>query len=512
MLFSVQSFQGCALLRWIKNDDNMKKGLIFCAALTLALAQGCMMDGCYDMEIMDGVVVDGRPEMEDTGRYDEIIENEFISVADAPVSTFSVDADGASYSFVKRCVRDGYYINRGIARIEEFINYFPYDYADPTDGNKVALNSEVFDCPWDTSHYIMRLGMKGQSLKPSEYPQANYVFLIDTSGSMDSEDKLGLLKSSLKALVDVLDDEDRISIITYSGTVKKLLESTPVSESGKIKKAIGKLTASGSTAGGAAMEMAYKECLNNYIKGGNNRVIMGTDGDFNVGVTSTDALLEMVQDYAKEGIYLTVCGFGWGNLNDSMMETVSNKGNGTYEYIADGDDMIKAFVRETSKFHSVADDCKVQVTFNPQMVAQYRLIGYENRVMSEEDFDNDEKDAAEVGAGQTVTALYELIPAEGFTEGDKCADFDFRYKKGLDSPSRLISEEVLAVGGDSDSFSFACGVAAYGLVLRDSEYKGSASLGMAAELAGKAAEAYDPYGYRKDFISLVRETVIGQDE
>lgn len=508
MLFSVQSFQGCALLRWIKNDDNMKKGLIFCAALTLALAQGCMMDGCYDMEIMDGVVAEGRPEMEDTGRYDEIVENHFISVADEPVSTFSVDADGASYSFVKRCVRDGYYINRGIARIEEFINYFPYDYADPTDGNKVALNSEVFDCPWDTSHYIMRLGMKGQSLKPSEYPQANYVFLIDTSGSMDSEDKLGLLKSSLKALVDVLDDEDRISIITYSGTVKKLLESTPVSESGKIKKAIGKLTASGSTAGGAAMEMAYKECLNNYIKGGNNRVIMGTDGDFNVGVTSTDALLEMVQDYAKEGIYLTVCGFGWGNLNDSMMETVSNKGNGTYEYIASQADMMKVFVNENSKFVSVANDCKVQVTFNPETVARYRLIGYENRVMENEDFENDEKDAAEIGAGQTVTALYEIVPAEGFFIGCSCADFDFRYKKSLDDSSVLLQEkvEVGAAESASPDFSFACAVAAYGLVFRDSAYKGSADLDLVRNLASIGAEEFDPYGYRSDFISLVDVT------
>lgn len=467
-----------------------------------------MMDCCYDMEIMDGAVIEGRPEEEDTGKYDDIVENRFISVADQPVSTFSVDADGASYTFVKRCVREGQYIRPSIARIEEFINYFPFDYADPSDGNKVALNSEVFECPWNTEHYIMRLGMKGQSLKPSEYPQANYVFLIDTSGSMDSEDKLGLLKSSLKALVDVLDPEDRISIITYSGTVKKLLESTPVSEAGKIKKAIGKLTASGSTAGGAAMKMAYKECLDNYIKGGNNRVIMGTDGDFNVGVTSTDDLLEMVQDYAKEGIYLTVCGFGWGNLNDSMMETVSNKGNGTYEYIASEDDMMKVFVNESSKFVSVANDCKVQITFNPETVAQYRLIGYENRVMENEDFENDEKDAAEIGAGQTITALYEIVPAEGFAAGGKCADFDFRYKKTLDDASVLLSEDVTVDAAEhaSDNFNFACAVAAYGLVFRDSAYKGTADLKMVRELAAKGASRFDPYGYRAGFISLVDVT------
>lgn len=482
--------------------------------LALVGLSGCMSDFSEEIGYMnggwDGMAVEGVPE--DVGKFDEIVENKFMSTEENPVSTFSVDADGASYSYIRRCIKEGLPFKPDAARIEEFINYFPFDYAEPAGDENVALNAEVGDCPWAEGHKVMRLGMKGKSLAPAQRKNSNYVFLIDVSGSMGSEDKLDLLKSGLKAMVDVLDPKDRISIVTYSGTVKKVLESTPVSKASDIKKAVGKLTASGSTAGGEAMKMAYEEALEHFIEGGNNRVIMGTDGDFNVGVTDTEALLEMVQNYASKGIYLTICGFGWGNLNDSMMETVSNKGNGTYEYIADGDDMIKAFVRETSKFHSVADDCKVQVTFNPQTVAQYRLIGYENRVMSEEDFENDEKDAAEIGAGQTVTALYELIPAEGFAEGDLCADFDFRYKKGLGSQSRLVREEVCAVGGGSDSFSFACGVAAYGLVLRDSEYKGTASLGMAEELAGKAAEAYDPYGYRKDFISLVRETVIGQDE
>ncbi len=260
------------------------------------------------------------------------------------------------------------------------------------------------------------------------------------------------------------------------------------------------------------MKMAYEEAKKNFINGGNNRVIMGTDGDFNVGVTDTDSLLEMVQDYAKSGIYLTVCGFGWGNLNDSMMETISNKGNGTYEYIADADDMVKIFVRETSKFHSVANDCKIQITFNPETVAQYRLIGYENRRMENEDFENDEKDAAEIGAGQTITALYELIPAEGYAKGGRCARFDFRYKKSLDSESLLLTRDVAEVGTTTESFDFACGVAAFGLVLRDSRYKGSATLSMAKTLAGKSAAEYDPYNYRKDFITLVDKTEKMQSE
>lgn len=478
-----------------------------------ALLTGCAMDACYDIdgyfyEDASGLPVEFEGEDADAGRFDEIVENAFIDVAAEPVSTFSVDADGASYSYVKRCISEDKFVKPAVARIEEFVNWFPYNYADPVDGNKVALNSEVFNCPWNTEHYIIRLGMKGQSLKPSEYPQANFVFLIDTSGSMDSEDKIDLLKSSLKSLVDVLDPKDRISIITYSGTVKKLLESTPASEAKKIKNAIDKLTASGSTAGGAAMKMAYEECRRNYIKDGNNRVIMGTDGDFNVGVKNTDELLEMVQDYAEDGIYLTVCGFGWGNLNDSMMETVSNKGNGTYEYIASQEDMMKVFVNESSKFVSVANDCKIQVTFNPETVAKYRLIGYENRRMANEDFENDAKDAAEIGAGQTITALYEIVPAEGFKVGGKCADFDFRYKQTLNAASVLLQEKVVAGAAESatEDFNFACAVAAYGMIFRDSEYKGNADLDMVRSLAARGSANFDPYGYRAGFVSLVDKT------
>lgn len=479
-----------------------------------AMLCGCMSDyymadGAYMDPGMTGI--EGELE-EDTGRFDEIVENHFIKVADEPVSTFSVDADGASFSYVKRCITHGQAFNAGAARIEEFINYFPFDYAEPAGSDLVALNSEIGDCPWAEGHKVIRLGMKGKSIPDSEMPAANYVFLVDVSGSMDSEDKLDLLKSGLTKMLDVLNPDDRISIVTYSGEVRKVLESTPVSEADKIKRAIKKLTAGGSTAGGQAMKMAYEEAKRNFIAGGNNRVIMGTDGDFNVGVTDTDSLLEMVQDYAKTGIYLTVCGFGWGNLNDSMMETISNKGNGTYEYIADATDMTKIFVNEKSKFFSVANDCKVQVKFNPETVAEYRLIGYENRAMSNEDFDNDEKDAAEIGAGQTVTALYEIIPAEGYGDGAQCATFDFRYKETLGSASLLLNEDVKVRGGGSDSFNFACGVAAYGMILKSSEYKGAADFDMVKSLVEKGIKGFDPYEYRADFLSLVEITESYQKE
>jgi Ca-activated chloride channel family protein len=337
-------------------------------------------------------------------------------------------------------------------------------------------------------------------------PEANFVFLIDVSGSMHSNDKLPLLKSGLKTLVDQLKPTDRISIVTYSGKVKRILESTLVSDASKIKSAISSLTASGSTAGGAAMKMAYEEALANYIDGGNNRVIMGTDGDFNVGVTSTDELVEMVQDYAEKGIYLTICGFGRGNLNDSMMESISNHGNGTYEYVATEDDMTKVFVNERSEFLAVANDTKIQITFDKDKIESYRLIGYENRVLNNEDFENDAKDAGEIGAGQTITALYEVVPLEkGSADEGVLAVFDVRYKKALGEESVALSLDVVPTDASalSSEFSFAAGVAAYGMLLRESPYKGEATYVMARELAEEGLE-FDQYGYRADFVDVIK--------
>jgi Ca-activated chloride channel family protein len=399
-------------------------------------------------------------------------------------------------------------------RIEELLNYFTFDYASPTDGNTVAINAEVGECPWNPEHHLLRLGIKGKELTAAETPLANFVFLVDVSGSMCSSDKLDLLKSGLKELVYQMNPDDRISIITYSGEVKKLLESTTASHAATIARAIDKLNADGCTAGGEALKMAYEEAMANYDKSRNNRIILGTDGDFNVGVTSTDALTEMVESYAKKGIYMTCLGFGMGNLNDEMMESISNHGNGTYHYIDSEDEMMKVFVHERERFVSVANDAKCQVTFDSTLVSEYRLIGYENRVMSKEDFENDEKDAAEIGAGQTITALYEIILSDQIPQDNRKAawfsnfvTFDFRYKKSLDSESIPLQkvlrvEDIVNKYGRSDDFYFAAGVAAYGMVLRNSPYKGDATIGMASELM-KGHLGKDPHGYKAELLQLM---------
>ena len=479
----------------------------FAVALVGICVASCSKGDFY----MDGLVYPeadyeaSMPEPGDEGagdRFDEIKDNDFIKTSDQNVSTFSIDADGAAYGYMRKLLSKGMLPVASSVRIEEYLNYFTFNYADPTGDHTVAINSEVGPCPWNEGHFLVRLGLKGKSMDLSQTPPANFVFMVDVSGSMDSADKLGLLKSCLTTLVDNLRPDDRVSIITYASKVEKLIESTPASEANKIKEAIAKLNARGSTAGGAAMKMAYEEALANFIEGGNNRVIMGTDGDFNVGVTSTDALLEMVQDYADKGIYLTVCGFGSGNLNDSMMETISNKGNGTYQYIDSELEMVKVFVHENSKFYSVANDTKVQITFDPEKVDSYRLIGYENRVMANEDFENDDKDAGEIGAGQTITALYEIIPAEGFESGQQVAVFDVRYKKALGQESILLTDEVMSVSSDGTEISFAAGVAAYGMILRNSKYRGSADYDMAASLVEQGL-AFDPHGYRAELLELI---------
>ena len=334
----------------------MKRSIALALFPSLLTIVGSFLGSCSissDSPISDSYYgMDGNIDCPGSGgdKYDQIVENPFVKTADENVSTFSVDADGASYANMRRYLMEGMLPDKNSVRTEEFLNYFTFDYPDPADGKTVAINSETGVCPWNSEHYLLRLGIKGKSVPESEVPQANFVFLIDISGSMDSDDKLPLLKNSLMTLVDYMRPTDRISIVTYAGGVEKILESTPVSEASTIKKAIKKLSAYGSTSGGAGMKMAYEEAKANFKKGGNNRVIMGTDGDFNVGVTDTDELKEMVQDYAKEGIYLTCCGFGRGNLNDSMMETVSNWGNGTYEYIDSEGEMTKVFVNERSKF------------------------------------------------------------------------------------------------------------------------------------------------------------------
>ena len=469
---------------------------------------GPEMNGKYDYESAAANYMgsDGMPsEPGDGDRFDQIVENGFVKAADQPVSTFSVDADGAAYAYMRRCISvNGWLPSANSVRIEEYLNYFTFNYPDPVDDNDVALNAEIGACPWNAEHLLLRLGIKGKSISEAQAPLANYVFLIDISGSMSSDDKLPLLKSGLITMLDYMRPDDRVAIVTYASGEDLVLESTPVSEKEKIVAAIKPLVARGSTSGASAMEMAYNEVLKNFNPQFNNRVIMGTDGDFNVGVTSTDALVEMVEGYADQGIYLTICGFGTGNLNDSMMEQVSNSGNGTYHYIDSETEMTKVFVNERERFVSVANDCKSQVTFDPAFVDSYRLIGYENRVMANEDFENDKKDAAEIGAGQTITALYEIIPVDG-VEAQSFGKFDFRYKKSLGSESIPLGIDLPAVSqAHSADFYFAASLASFGMTLRDSQYKGTSTVDLSIELFNESQKGrFDPYGYRSDYGSLL---------
>ncbi|MBQ5576198.1 MAG: von Willebrand factor type A domain-containing protein [Bacteroidales bacterium] len=457
---------------------------------------------------MEALADDSGAEQPTGDQFTDFSDNPFIKCDKESTSTFSVDADGASYAIMRKYANKGWEISPKSVRIEEFLNYFTYDYAEPTDNHTVAISTEIADCPWNPEHKLLRLGIKGKSLSQDQLPKSNYVFLVDVSGSMLDEDKLPLLKSGLKTLVAHLEPEDRISLITYSGRVSKELESTPAKEIDKINSAINRLSAEGSTNGGQALIDAYKEALANYVEGGNNRVILGTDGDFNVGITSTEDLLKVVEEYADKGIFTTVCGFGSGNLNDGMMEAVSNRGNGTYEYIDCENQMMKVFVHERSKLISVACDSKCQVKFNPAVVESYRLIGYENRVMNNEDFDNDAKDAGEIGSGQTITALYEIVLAEETTENaneTKIATFDFRYKKQLGDQSYLLSLDVQksdVKAEPSGEFSFAAGVAAYGMILRNSPYKGNATIALAKELASKGL-TFDELKLRDEFVRIM---------
>ena len=491
----------------------MKKIQIILAAAVAMVAVSCAMenfgDGWYSYngkEAMADALYGEEVEDPSGNNFEEIKENDFIKASEEPTSTFSIDADGAAYAYMRRCIKSGRLPEANSVRIEEYLNYFTFDYADPTGEETVAINAEIGDCPWNAEHKLLRLGLKGKSLADNDIPDANYIFLVDVSGSMFGTDRLDLLKTGLCNMVDYMKPTDRVAIITYAGSVQRVLESTLARNADAIKKAINKLDADGSTAGGAAMKMAYDEAVEHYMTGGNNRIVMCTDGDFNVGVSNTDELVKMVESYLDKGIYLSIMGFGTGNYQDSRMESLSNHGNGTYTYVDSEEEMMKVFVNERSHFYSVANDTKCQITFDPQFVDSYRLIGYENRVMNNEDFEDDKKDAGEIGAGQTITALYEIIPADGYAPEAAAARFDVRYKLALGGESRPLSLNVVVPSeGNTPSanFNFAAGIAAYGLTLRSSQYKGQATVSMAYDLVN-GAKVSDPFGYRARFAELIK--------
>ena len=463
-------------------------------------------------------------ESNNSERYAKIKENPFLETSRAPLSTFSIDVDTASYANMRRYIKDGSLPPKDAVRIEELINYFEYDYPQPIGGVPFSVKTEVARTPWNSKHKIVQIGLQGKKVSLDNVPPSNLVFLLDVSGSMSHE--LALLKNSLRMLINQLTPKDRIAIVAYAGASGLVLPSTSVSDKNAILAALNRLESGGSTNGGAGIQLAYKVAQKNFIANGNNRVILATDGDFNVGVSSDEALVKLIEEKRKSNIFLSVFGFGSGNLNDSMMEKLSNKGNGNYAYIDSNQEARKALGAQVAgTLYTIAKDVKIQVEFNPAKVAGYRLIGYENRLLADRDFNDDKKDAGEIGAGISVTALYEIVPAgqkvtnPGVDElkyakvkptdtrfNDELMTVKLRYKEPKGTKSKLLSIGVLdsnvSVENSSNNLRFATAVAQFGLLLRDSRYKGSANFGSVYSLAN-SAKGSDLKGYRSEFISLI---------
>lgn len=464
--------------------------------------------------------------------YKEIAENNFKTVSESPLSTFSIDVDAASYSNMRRYINKGELPPADAIRTEELINYFSYDYPQPTGNDPVKITTEVGACPWNVKHRLVRIGLKAKEIPTDKLPVSNLVFLIDVSGSMYGPQRLGLVQSSLKLLVNNLRDEDRVAIVVYSGSAGKKLPSTSGSDKQKIREAIDELTAGGSTAGGAGIKLAYKIAKQNFVKGGNNRIILCTDGDFNVGVSSDEGLEKLIEQERKSGVFLTVLGYGMGNYKDSKMQVLAEKGNGNHAYIDNLQEANRVLVNEFgATMHTVAKDVKLQIEFNPSQVQAYRLIGYESRLLKDEDFNNDAKDAGEMGAGHTVTAFYEVVPAGIKSDFTGKVD-DLKYQKTKPTPAATNnSKELLTVklrykapDGNtskkieqpliddnkekvSSDFRFASAVAMFGQLLRDSDFKGAATYDKVISLA-KTSLDNDEKGYRREFIRLA-ETAEG---
>ncbi|MEJ7822185.1 MAG: von Willebrand factor type A domain-containing protein [Chitinophagaceae bacterium] len=466
-----------------------------------------------------------------TEDYDNITENGFHKVINDPLSTFSIDVDAASYSNVRRFLIGGQLPPAGAVRTEELINYFKYNYPQPTDKHPFSITTEMSACPWNNDHKLVMIGLQGKNIPVENLPPSNLVFLIDVSGSMMSENKLPLVKSSLKMLTDQLREKDNISIVVYAGSAGLVLPSTSGSDKMKIKTAIDALEAGGSTAGGAGITLAYKTAKDKFMNKGNNRVILCTDGDFNVGASSDDELVRMIEKEREIGVYLTVLGYGMGNYKDNKMQQLADKGNGNHAYIDGINEAKKVLVNEFGgTLFTIAKDVKLQVEFNPAKVAGYRLIGYENRMLNKEDFNDDKKDAGELGSGHTVTALYEIIPfgikSSFLKEVDllkyqknkiqeKASIFSnelftvkFRYKEPTKNTSELIVHPVqdkrIPFNETSNNFRFATAVAGFGMLLRQSEFKGNNTYNNILQMANDAT-GDDKEGYRKEFITLVKK-------
>jgi Ca-activated chloride channel family protein len=463
-----------------------------------------------------------------TEGYDSLTENEFLASKENPLSTFSIDVDTASYSNIRRFLTQGSLPPKGAVRIEEMVNYFSYAYAQPKGEDPFAVHLEVAECPWNSKHRLARIGIKGREIAPAKRPAGNFVFLIDVSGSMDCPNKLPLLRRAFKLLVEQLNEKDRIAIAVYAGSSGLVLPSTSCKDKPKILEAIDRLQAGGCTNGGEGIQLAYKIATANFIKGGVNRVILATDGDFNVGTTDQDALVRLIEEKAKSGVFLSVLGFGMGNLKDTTMVKLADKGNGNYGYIDNFNEARKLFVEQLNgTLVTIAKDVKIQVEFNPARVGAYRLVGYEKRMLKKEDFNDDKKDAGEIGAGHTITAFYEIVPAGEKIDlpgvdplkyqrtvkpaeenaSDEMLTVKLRYKQPDGDKSKLLEFPVKDDGRRyaqaSEDFKFAASVATFGMILRDSKFKGNASYDAVLELADES-KGVDKDGYRAEFITLVR--------
>jgi Ca-activated chloride channel family protein len=473
--------------------------------------------------------VDGEPPQANREGYDPIEDNPFLKATESPLSTFSIDVDTASYSNLRRILREGRRPPRGAVRIEELVNYFSYAYENPVGDRPFAADIEVATCPWKPEHRLVRIGLQGRKVDTESRPAANLVFLIDVSGSMQPANRLPLLKEGLSMLVRELRTDDRVAIVVYAGSSGLVLPSTPGSRREAILEALDRLGAGGSTNGGAGIQLAYQVARENFIEGGANRVLLATDGDFNVGISDRSSLVGLIQEKAKTGVFLTVLGFGTGNYQDAQLEALADKGNGNYAYIDDAREARKVLVEQASgTLLTIAKDVKIQVEFNPSKVAAYRLIGYENRILAAQDFNDDKKDAGEIGAGHTVTALYEVVPvgvaiatpavdalkyqifppvaAPGADSSDLLT-LKLRYKEPSGSESTKVEIPVVDAGAKlhqtSRDFRFAAAVAAFGMLLRDSPHKGGATWELVEEMATEA-RGDDHDGRRAELLELVR--------
>jgi Ca-activated chloride channel family protein len=479
-----------------------------------------------------------------TEAYDRITDNEFLAVRENPLSTFSIDVDTASYANVRRFLDSGSLPPKDAVRIEELINYFDYDYPQPKGDDPFSVNVEVAPAPWNPKHLLAKIGLKGREIAPEKRPAMNLVFLLDVSGSMDEPNKLPLVRQSMKLLVERLNPQDRVAIVVYAGASGMALPSTPASHKKEIEAAIDSLSPGGSTNGAAGIQLAYDIAKANFIKDGANRVILCTDGDFNVGVTNQGDLLRLIEEKAKSNVFLTVLGFGMGNYKDSTLEKLADKGNGNYGYVDTEREAKKLLVDQLGgTLVTIAKDVKIQVEFNPAQVGAYRLIGYENRMLKAEDFNNDKKDAGEIGAGHTVTALYEITPVgdNGGASGvdplkyqkrdmpenravavaepvsDELMTVKLRYKQPDGDTSKLITRPVPntwlrdrgmyvfnAPAKLTTDFQFAAAVAEFGMLLRESPYKGDATWKSASDLAENGL-GKDAQGYRHEFLKLIQQ-------